>query len=183
MLFLRMKYLYILLGLGLLLTGGCGFDPLYAPSSFENHPMNSVQNDLSKIRINLIADRRGQLLRNHLISLITPLGQPKKPLYIMDVTITESSQALGILKDATFSKSQMTYSAQFKLTDASTGKVLLSTSTEVIADYNIIKNSEFATVISEQSAQDRSLVQLAQQISRELATFFYKISSSQDSTL
>jgi len=175
-----MSFVHILLGIFFLTLGGCGFDPLYAPS-FENHPVSSVQSDLSKIRIDLIADRRGQLLRNHLISLITPLGQPKKPLYIVDVTLSESSQALGILKDATFSKSQMAYSAQFKLKDASTGKVLLSTSTEVIADYNIIKNSEFATVISEQSAQDRSLIQLAQQISRELATFFYKTSPSQNS--
>ncbi|HQS83970.1 MAG TPA: LPS assembly lipoprotein LptE [Alphaproteobacteria bacterium] len=164
-----------------LILTGCGFEPLYAPSS--NFQENSSQSILSKIRINLITDRKGQLLRNHLISLMTPLGQPKKPLYVLDVTVTESSLALGILKDATFSKSQMTYTADFKLKDATTGKILMKKASYVTSDYNIITNSEFATVISAQSAKDRSMIQLAQQIARELATFFFEEKSNNSEEL
>ncbi len=160
---------------------GCGFEPLYGPSS--NSQENSSQSILSKIRINLITDRKGQLLRNHLISLMTPLGQPKKPLYVLDVRVTESSLALGILKDATFSKSQMTYTADFELKDAATDKVLVKKSSYVTSDYNIITNSECATVISAQSAKDRSMIQLAQQISRELATFFFERKSNNSEDL
>ncbi len=144
------------------------------PPSSKSLQDTSAQGMLSKVKVNLIADRRGQLLRNHLISLLTPLGQPKKPLYLLDVTLTETSQALGILKDATFSKSQMTYVAEFTLKDAADHKVLLKNSSSVVADYNVITNSEFATVISAQSAKDRSMILLAQQISRELGAFFHE---------
>lgn len=153
--------------------GGCGFEPLYAPSS-QKEVIATPQGELASIRINLIADRRGQLLRNHLISLLTPFGQPKKPLYNLEVTLKENSQALGILKDATFSKSQMTYTATFILKDAATHKILFEGVNWVVADYNVITNSEFATVVSAQNAQNRSMLQLAHQISRTLATFFHK---------
>lgn len=170
-----MKFLWSLACVGLCLSlVGCGFEPLYGPSSLHSSQDTADQGMLSKIRVNLIADRRGQLLRNHLISLLTPLGQPKKPLYLLDVTLTESSQALGILKDATFSKSQMTYVGDFTLKDAATHKVLLKNKSSVVADYNVITNSEFATVVSAQSAKDRSMVLLAQQISRELGFFFHE---------
>ena len=157
-----------------MLLGGCGLQPLYAPSSSsKNQNPSGSQEFLSKIRINLIPDRKGQLLRNNLIALLTPKGQPKKPLYVLNVSLDETTQALGILKDATFSRSQMTYKATFQLLEFSTKKPVFASSTFVVSNYNVITANEFATIISAGDAQDRSLVLLAEQISRELATYFF----------
>lgn len=154
--------------------GGCGLQPLYAPSSpSKDQGLSNSQKLLSSIRVNIIPDRKGQLLRNNLIALLTPKGQPKKPLYTLKVTLDETTQALGILKDATFSRSQMTYTATFQLLEFSTKKPVFSSSTFVVSNYNVITANEFATIISAGDAQDRSLVLLAEQVSRELATYFF----------
>lgn len=169
----------VLLGMSL---GGCGLRPLYGPpSSSKGQETSNSEEALSAIRVNLIPDRKGQLLRNNLISLLTPKGQPRKPLYILKVTLDENTQALGILKDATFSRSQMTYTATFQLLEFSTKKPLFTNSTFVVSNYNVITANEFATIISAGDVQDRSLVLLAEQIMRELATYFFTRSKETES--
>ena len=151
---------------------GCGFRPLYGPVSSQSDEHITSQEFLASIHIALITDRKGQMFRNELISLITPLGQPKNALYTLRADLTETSQALGILKDATFSVSQMTYRVNFELIESTTRQVVFKSSATVVTDYNVITDNEYATIVSAQNSQKRSLTLLAQEVFRELITFF-----------
>lgn len=167
----------LLLSLYLIGLTGCGFKPIYGPSSYGSSFPNkeehlAVAQDLSLIKISLIPDRKGQILRNSLIHLLTPKGQPGNPKYILEVTLTEATQALGILKDATYSRSQLVFTADFFLRDIATYKILFTSQATTAADYNFVISNQFATTIADDDAHTRGLTLLAQDIARQLAMFF-----------
>lgn len=158
---------------------GCGFRPVYSPSSF--NPISSqeqdiaVLQDLNLIKINLIADRKGQILRNALIHSLTPKGQPGNPTYILAIDLKEETKALGILKDATYSRSQLTFTANFILLSASTHKTLLSAQATSTSNFNFITSNQFATIIADDDAHARGLELLAQDITHQIAMYFSSV--------
>ncbi len=145
----------------------CGLQPLYSPRGHASHE------ELSKIRINRIPDRIGQNLKNNLITLLTPKGTPTHTRYALNIDLKEETRALGVLKDATYSNSLMTYTATFDLVDLNTNKVIYKSYSSVVSDYNVIAQNQFATVASATNTQDRGLNLLAQQIQRSLSVFFH----------
>ena len=82
--------------LGLLtitLVSACGFEPLYVQRDtssswyFGGKTDTSITAEMSKVKIDPIADRFGQQLRNNLLDLVTPRGMPKNPQYRLQVRL------------------------------------------------------------------------------------------------
>jgi len=144
----------------------CGFVPLYQAGQEEYH------SELQKIKIKTIPDRLGQSLRNELLPLLTPYGQPKKPEYVLEIELETNKRDLGILRDATASYAEVILTAKYTLKEFMTGAGLTSGKSSFISSYNILSSAEFSTFISEKDAYERALKLVAQDISMRLAVYF-----------
>lgn len=159
-----------------LALSGCGFHPLYGKDGGKS----STVPELAAIKIDTIADRTGQLVHNALLDRLTPKGKPAKPKYTLRVTLSESKQSLGILKDETASRSNYVLSANFVLSNMD-GSVLYSSAAGSQASYNIL-SEHYASTASEKDARDRTAVEIAEAISTQLAAYFSRAREPQGKT-
>jgi LPS-assembly lipoprotein len=154
---------------GLCLVGllaGCGFRPLYKQGDKE------TLGQLSKIKIAIIPDRHGQLLRNDLLTRLTPYGAPDVPLYELKVHMNYEKRELSLLKDSSTSRSQIILKVNFDLNHLRTGKTLYQGFETLTADFNTLMFSPYSNLVSEENAKNRLIDEVAQSIKIQLATFF-----------
>ena len=160
---------FSLLALAGLTLAGCGFHPLYG--SGKAVVTGSEQSDLAKIRVNTIADRQGQKLRNLLIDDLQGEGVPPPPEYELMVTYSEAQADLGLNNDATTTRGQLTIGVTYRVQDIHTGKLETSNTAQQITGYNI-QTSEFATILSRDDAEDRALKSIADNMTLRIALYF-----------
>jgi LPS-assembly lipoprotein len=147
----------------------CGFHPLYQSSSSEES--HAVAPQLAAVRVDTIPDRQGQILRNELIDRLNPGGEPVDSAYELVVTYSEVQADLGLSNDAVTTRGQLTIAANYRLLDRKTNKVISAASTQAVTAYNI-QNSEFATQLSHDDAENRALRQVADDITTALSIYF-----------
>lgn len=157
----------ILCGVFLQWLAGCGFEPLHRSTA-----QGSAAETLAAIRVEPIADRSGQVLRNLLLDRLSPRGAPARPEYQLRVRLQEPRQTLALRRDDVISRMGYSASASFDLFDASGRRVFAGTS-NYATDYEIT-NSEFATLVSAQNARDRVLELVGDDIRNQLAAFLTK---------
>src|SRR5256885_604518 len=114
-----------------------------------------VQENLAQIRILMIANRSGQILRNYLLDDLTPRGVEGEALYSLRVVLFEPRREVAISRDNTASVVAYTATAQFQLVE-NTGKVVFASASNSQSTY-VLTNSEFATLSSFNAARDRVL--------------------------
>lgn len=142
---------------------GCGFHPLYGEST----PSNAAA--LAAIRIEQIADRSGQKLRNMLLDRLTPTGPPSHPAYTLSVKLTETRQELAIRKDERATRANLTVTARFVLRAVRDPRAgLFAGVASSTNSYNVLM-SEFATLSAENDARDRALQTLSEEIRLRVA--------------
>jgi LPS-assembly lipoprotein len=147
------------------LTASCGFEPLYARKD-----NGSVVDDLAQVRIDLIPDRSGQILRNYLLDDLNPRGQAAAPNYYLTVRVNEPRQEIGLQRNDTVTRYSYGVSAQFSLRNARGGTVYSGSSASGTSFE--ISDSEFATIANQQTARDRLMQQISGDIREQLAVFF-----------
>ncbi len=156
-----------------LLGAGCGFKPLYGTASDDT---SNASIRLASIRILPLPDRVGQKMHNLLRDRLNPQGQPLRPDYLLQVRISEVLEELGIRKDETATRANLTVIADFVLRDARTNVELIKGRSRAINSYNILE-SQFATLYSESDARDRGLREISDEIRDRLAVYFAAIAS------
>jgi LPS-assembly lipoprotein len=154
---------------------GCGFRPLYGDPAGE---AAGVPADFSEIRVGVIPDRSGQILRNYLIRTLNPSGRPVEPRYRLAVTLTETSQDLGIRADDTATRANLIFTAAYRLTATADEAVLVAGQSTAITSYNILID-EFATLTSETDARERALRELSDQIRLRLGLYFTRAAEAE----
>jgi LPS-assembly lipoprotein len=147
---------------------GCGFQPIHAYGE-RNAP--SVHADLADIKIRFIENRMGQMLRNELLDRLTPRGEPADPRYTLVIRMSDSTQALGILKDETSSRSNLIVNAGVQLIDNGNGRLVFSTPVTAQVSYNVL-DAHFATTAAKADAESRASVELSHTIATQLAAYF-----------
>jgi LPS-assembly lipoprotein len=156
----------ILLLLSPLALAGCGFEPLYGRVGDR-----SVADDLAQIRVPPIAERSGQILRNHLLDRLTPRGQPEPARYTLRVVLTEPRpQDLGISRSDTVVRYGFQATADFRLFDAE-GRELTRGRAQSSTSY-AVTGSAFATIAGQTDARDRVLEEIALDVKAQLGLFF-----------
>jgi LPS-assembly lipoprotein len=146
----------------------CGFSPLYAQNNVEAAPVPAF---LSAIDIEIIPDREGQILRNHLIDRFYKTGYPDNAATTLSIaSVTERKTELDLTKSSEATRAQLRIGTSITLTDKKSGKSLFNKGVSTITSYNILP-SEFATRVAEENARQRALQDLARQI--ELALSLY----------
>ena len=164
----RTSALFLLLSLVVLTTSACtGFRPLYARDA--GGSVAAIE--MAKIEIGLIPDRPGQQLRNNLLDLMNPRGEPGAPSYRLNVSLSLSTEGLGLRKSGFATRANLHANASLTLVDAKTGKTLLTGSHRIIGGYDLL-DSEFATLASEKYVQARTMVELAHAIRTQVSVFF-----------
>lgn len=144
------------------LVAGCGFEPL--------HAQRGAVAALPPIRIEPIPERSGQILRNYLLDRVAPRGEGGAQAYTLSIRLFEPRQVLALRRDDVISR--MGYSAvvSYELRDAAGKRVSAGNST-FSTDYEIT-NSEFATLAAQQSARERVLELVAEDIRNQIAVEF-----------
>jgi LPS-assembly lipoprotein len=161
------KPCFFLLSLGgaLLLTS-CGLRPLYGEASPQ------VKEGLSAIKISLIEDRSGQLLRNQLLTELTPYGQSQNPLYRLHVNLSWTEGSLSFLKDATVSRYEVILTTHFSLHDMKTDAILTQGDIKTTANYNVIDNGDYSTIVSKENACKQAINLAGQELKLRLGSYF-----------
>ncbi|HEU0117805.1 MAG TPA: LPS assembly lipoprotein LptE [Alphaproteobacteria bacterium] len=156
---------FLLLSAALLQTA-CGFSPVYG-----DHAHSApVAAEMNSVAIDNISDRSGQMLRNDLIDRMYGKGRPQSPRYHLAVSLSSSVEALGIQADATSTRSMMNTTAEYTLNDAS-GKPILKGTAHSVSSYNVL-NDEYASLVSNQSASERTIHEVSEQIVNRLSLYF-----------
>lgn len=157
-----------LCGLGVYLSG-CGFQPLYGDAA----PGAPVSAELQSIEIGTLESRHGVIMRNHLLDRLTPGGAPASPRYRLLVRLRESRFGSGIRVDASVTRFNYRLIARYDLIEQSSGTVLYSDASESIVAYDVV-NSQFATLISREDAQERAAADVSDNIKLNLALYFQR---------
>jgi LPS-assembly lipoprotein len=149
--------------LSLTLLPGCGYQPLYGANS-------PAAQQLPLVQINNIPDRLGQQLRNRLIDRFYSDGRPASPEYTLDVSLVPSVYKLGIALDDSATRAELNLAANYTLRNMQ-GAAVFTGSTTAVTNFNILR-SQYATLIGEQDAYDRSVAQVSEDITRRVSLFF-----------
>lgn len=154
--------------LALLALSACGFRPLYGKT--EAGGSKGVALELSAIKIAQIPDRDGQVLRNHLLDLLTPRGEPKLPKYEIQASLAKSRQELGVKKSAFATRANLFVTVNYTFHDLSAEppEALFNSSVTSVASFNVF-DSDFATEVAEQDAVKRALKQIGEQMRLQIS--------------
>lgn len=164
MFYARKKLLLILLLT--ILLGGCGFTPLYKDSS-----QTAAMWIFNNIHIANIPDQEGQYLRNQLIDHFYSNGRPANAKYTLTISpIQETLTDLDITKNSDATRAQLKLKTKMELSDNHTGTILSSRRLTAITSFNILQ-SQFTTRVSENSARESALNELARQTERYIALY------------
>jgi len=117
----------------------CGFQPLYGGGK-----RGPAAAELASIRIEPIADRSGQILRNHLLDRLNPYGRPANPAYVLQINLVDSLTGVAVRKSEFPTRTSLRISASYNLARADTGQSVFSASSAIEGGYNIL-TSEYAT--------------------------------------
>jgi len=154
--------------LALLITlSACGFSPLYGPHEGLD---TSVAEAMNHIAITNIKDRYGQILRNHLTDRLYVKGRPQAPSTQLTVTINAQETDLGIQKDATASRRELSLWAPYTLSSKE-GNPLMNGSAHSVVSYSQL-DAQYGTVTGQRNAYNRALKEVSEQIVNRLALYF-----------
>lgn len=144
----------------LLALGGCNLQPVYS-----NGSAGAAQTLLSNVEVAPIPDQAGFLVRNRLVDRMQSSGNPTMKL---EVALNDDIIGFGIRGDNSIIRERRTLRARYRLTDLSTGKVLLDTTATADAGIDVV-SSEYAVVAAEATTLERLSRDIADQIVARLA--------------
>ena len=147
-----------------LALGGCGLRPLYGGGE-----SSSVAKGLHRIEVGNIPGQVGWLTRN---ALVDRLGGEANGAnrYRLEVELDDNITGFGIRGDSATTRERRTLRARYRLVDLANGAVVLDATAGSDAGIDVV-SSEYATVAAEQTAVERLVVVIADQIVARLATF------------
>jgi LPS-assembly lipoprotein len=148
---------------GILLTG-CQLQPLYAGGAG-----GQVATTLSSVTVAPIQGQVGWLVYNKLRERLAT-GADSAALYRLDVELDDNITGLGIRGDRAVTRERRSLRARYRLTDLSTGQVVLDATAGSDAGIDVV-SSDYATVAAEQTAAERLSEVVADQIVSRLGLF------------
>ena len=143
--------------------------PLYGTNGIEGD--SSVVTELSNVDIPLPKNRLQQLIRNNLISAMSPPGREGDGRYTLVVVPDSDEFDLVIERNTDVSRRSYRLKVAYSLKDSSSGRKLVSGNTFSEVSYDKI-TSEFANLQAKTNAEERAAQQVSQDIRTRLAAYF-----------
>lgn len=147
---------------------GCGFHPVYA-----SRADGAGREELAKVRIDLIADRIGQQLRNELLDRFNPRGDAGPSLYRLGVTLQQRRVETSIRRDETTRTVRYEVDARFSLVDVANASVAMNGISRAATTYTVF-TSEFATLSAENDARTRAVREIADDLALRVGAFLVR---------
>ena len=144
---------------------GGGYQPLYKKTDSSNI---DIPKQFQKTKISIIEDRKGQILRNYLLDILNPKGQPKKPKYLLKTQLTESIQQTGKKADGTYTRSNLTNRTNIHFEDADTRQTLFRGMNRTTSSFDLI-DDDLANRQALIGSRDANLRVLSQKIATSVA--------------
>jgi LPS-assembly lipoprotein len=139
---------------------GCGLRPLHAPVAVGS-PAGA------QVRVALIPERNGQILRQE---LQRRLGAPDRAAYELRVALTASAEPLGFRRDGAASRLRVIHTAEWRVTTTATPIREVVSGTERVLDaFNLADEQFFATESFRVAADRRMMELLAEQVAQRVA--------------
>jgi LPS-assembly lipoprotein len=154
-------YHFLRIGVGFLslclLLSGCGFHPLYSgnPAEQQGFDLHIKGEGYSTYK-----------LRRELEKNLAYVPKFDEATYRLDVTVTETRQAVVFARDASVTRNQETLLANYSVSQG--GKTLLTSTASVVTSYPLTPSAEYVTRVAEGAASRRSAIALAEEISRDV---------------
>ncbi|NQW09742.1 MAG: hypothetical protein HQ481_07690 [Alphaproteobacteria bacterium] len=155
----------------LLALANCGFQPLYGARGGDRATAPTAE--MAAVSIGQIFDRPGQLLRNALLDRLNPTGEPSRPRWRLDLSLTEARSDTVILRDSTATFAKYSVDARWVLVDLTTQAPITRGRARRTTSFSIV-SSEFATLEAERDAQRRAMTEIAEDIRLRLGLFFQR---------
>lgn len=150
--------------LSLLIVAGCGFQPLYQQGGPQDP---GVDAQLAAIAIAPIRDREGQQLHNILLDRLQPHGQ-SGDRYRLVTELDISRVELGLALDATTRRARIVVTARFRLIEDR--QQIYSFSSRSASSFSTVE-ADYASVVAQQHAIERSLTEIGDDVRLRLAAF------------
>jgi LPS-assembly lipoprotein len=147
------------------MLAGCGYHPLYGRQGADN---TSTVDEMALIRIEAIPDRIGQQMYNMLRERLNPYGKPEQAKYALSIALTETRETLFLEKDETATRANLTLKASFILRRLDDNSIVVSGSSRSVSSYDILA-SQFASVVSQEDARERTARAISDDIRTRLA--------------
>ena len=154
---------------------GCNsLRPLYGTNGAEE---SSVVTELSNIDIPPPNSRVQQLIRNNLISTMSPPGQEGNGRYTLVIKAVPTNFDITVERNTDITRRSYRLNVGFVLNDSSNGRRIFSGTTFSEVAYDKV-TSEFTNLQAEKNARDRAALEVSQDIRTRLAAFFATYRSS-----
>ena len=164
------------LGLSLFLVmtlAACGFTPLYATKDSGILPSEDkeVIAETSKIYVEPIADRLGQIMRQSLVAQFSPRVTSEKEYTLTVVNRRTLYSEQGIREDSVPTRITIGYTADYTLKKGE--EILLNDTAFAQSSYNVLQ-SGYSTVTTKAAVERQIILQLSQNIALRVTAFLKK---------
>lgn len=162
-----------MIALGLpFLAAGCGFRPMHGRSGVREDAQ--VSDALAAVKVGLITERQGQLLRRRLEEGLAPMGPGTVTVkYDLRVGLGYGVEIQGFRRDGFPSRVRFTATAQWSLFDLGAPPREITRGTERASDaYDIPENQFFAADVARETMERQLIDELARHILERLAMHF-----------
>lgn len=172
---MRKNFIYLALT-AVFALGACGFRPLYVEREgdavwhYDGKFNTSIIQEMAKIKIEPVADRFGQLVRNNLLDSLTPKGTPSDPTYRLYVELkkkTVTDQALR--RDITASRKRVQYYVVYEMTKD--GETLFKNDSTAFVSYDIMSNP-YSTTFAEKKTEENAAKIISDDIILRIGAYF-----------
>ncbi len=160
------------------LSAGCGFEPLYVQRDtksawyFGGQTDTSITAEMAQIKVEPIAERFGQQIRNDLLDLLTPRGMPKNPRYRLKVyVISRDVTQQAMRRDITATNERVSYRIGYELYSDNQEQLLKGDSVAFVS-YDIMANPYSTTMAQKKTEADAAKI-VANDIALRLGAYFH----------
>ena len=154
----------------------CGFRPLYVERKgdavwhYDGKFNTSIIQEMSKIKVEPVSDRFGQIVRNNILDSLTPKGEPVSPTYRLYVELKDkqvTDQALR--RDITATRKRVKYSVNYKMTKD--GTEVFNNDAISFVSYDIMANP-YSTTFAEKKTEENAAKMIADEIILRIGAYF-----------
>lgn len=156
------------------LQGCADFRPLYGTNGAEE---STVVTELSNIQIPQPKDRLHQIIRNNLISTMSPPGQEGNGRYTLVIKAKPTDFDVTVERNTDITRRSYRLNVNFVLNDSRSGRRIYGGTTFAEVAYDKV-TSEFTNLQARNNARDRAASEVSQDIRTRLAAFFATYRSS-----
>lgn len=145
---------------------GCGLQPLYGGVGGDR-----IRRALAGISLETPRTRIGATLAEALERELRTDGAPAPSRYLLRIELERRRDALLVQLDDSITRFELTLTARYDLVDTTEDRILLRTSAQRVASFNVVQEP-YADFVAERDAEDRAARELARAMRNRLALFF-----------